>query len=88
VSIFIIRSAASSARASRNANVLPKPPSELSFAQSRLLPEVSQRDLSSILACAYKGNRKHLDFSIENGEVRVSALTPRLGRVGSLGDDL
>jgi hypothetical protein len=40
------------------------------------------QNLSSILACAYKRNRKHLDFLIENGEGRFSALTMRLRRVG------
>jgi hypothetical protein len=46
------------------------------------------QDLSSILACAYNRNQKHLNFLIENGEVRFSALTMRLQRVGSLGADL
>lgn len=41
------------------------------------------QDLSSILACAYMRNRKHLDFLIGNGEGRFSALTLRLRQVGS-----
>ncbi len=46
------------------------------------------QDLSSILACAYKRSRKHLDFPIENSEVRLSALTMRLRRVGIWRADL
>jgi hypothetical protein len=42
------------------------------------------QDLSSVLACAYKRNRKHLDLHVENGEVRFSALTMRLPWSGVL----